>query len=62
VNLKQLAFHDLNMDQVVEPGKMDVFIGASSQDIRLKGSFEIIGDKFIVERKAFTSKVTITEL
>ncbi|WP_261305065.1 glycoside hydrolase family 3 N-terminal domain-containing protein [Paenibacillus andongensis] len=62
VNMKQLAFHDLNMDQVVEPGKMEVFIGASSQDIRLKGSFEIIGEKLIVERKAFSSKVTITEL
>lgn len=62
VNMKQLAFHDLDMDQVVEPGMMDVYIGASSQDIRLKGSFEIIGAKRIVERKAFTSKVTISEL
>lgn len=59
VNMKQLAFHDLNMHQVVEPGKMEVFIGASSQDIRLKGSFEIIGEKLIVERKVFSSKVTI---
>lgn len=62
ISMKQLAFHDLNMDQVVEPGKMDVFIGASSQDIRLKGTFEITGEKIIVERKAFSSNVTITEL
>jgi beta-glucosidase len=61
VNMKQLAFHDLNMDQVVEPGKMDVYIGASSQDIRLKGAFDITGEKLIVERKAFSSKVSITE-
>ncbi|WP_248928149.1 glycoside hydrolase family 3 N-terminal domain-containing protein [Paenibacillus hamazuiensis] len=62
INMKQLAFHDLNMDQVVEPGMMDVFIGASSQDIRLKGVFEITGEKRIVERKAFSSKVMITTL
>ncbi|MGG4143631.1 glycoside hydrolase family 3 N-terminal domain-containing protein [Paenibacillus algorifonticola] len=59
VNMKQLAFHDLNMEQVVEPGKMEVFIGASSQDIRLKGAFEIIGEKLLVERKTFSSKVQI---
>lgn len=62
VNTKQLAFHDLNMDQVVEPGKMEMFIGASSQDIRLKGTFEMIGEKIRVERKAFSSNITITEL
>ncbi|KAA8745385.1 glycoside hydrolase family 3 N-terminal domain-containing protein [Paenibacillus sp. UASWS1643] len=59
VDMKQLAFHDLNMDQVVEPGKMEVFIGASSQDIRLKGAFEIMGEKLLVERKVFSSKVMI---
>jgi len=59
VNMKQLAFHDLNMDQVVEPGIMDVFIGASSQDIRLKSNFEIMGEKHIVVRKAFSSAVSI---
>ncbi|MCL6601249.1 MAG: glycoside hydrolase family 3 C-terminal domain-containing protein [Paenibacillus sp.] len=59
VNMKQLAFHDLNMDQVVEPGMMEVFIGSSSQDIRLKGAFEITGDKLIVDRKVFSSKVMI---
>lgn len=35
VDMRQLAFHDVNMEQVVEPGEMSVFIGASSQDIRL---------------------------
>jgi beta-glucosidase len=43
VNMKQLAFHDLIMDQVVKPRKMEVFIG----------------EKLIVERKEFSSKVPI---
>jgi beta-glucosidase len=59
VDMRQLAFHDINMEQVVEPGKMEVFIGASSQDIRLQGSFEIVGEKLIAERKVFSSKVTV---
>ncbi|WP_338540637.1 glycoside hydrolase family 3 N-terminal domain-containing protein [Paenibacillus tundrae] len=62
VSMKQLAFHDLNMDQIVEPGKMEMYIGSSSQDIRLKGVFAIIGEKLIVERKVFSSQVTITDL
>ncbi|MFK4302842.1 MULTISPECIES: glycoside hydrolase family 3 N-terminal domain-containing protein [unclassified Paenibacillus] len=61
VNMKQLAFHDLNMDQIVEPGKIEVFIGASSQDIRLKGDFCIVGEKMIIKRKVFSSKVTVNK-
>jgi beta-glucosidase len=37
----ELSFLNRNMDRVVEPGAFSVMIGASSQDIRLKGSFEI---------------------
>ncbi len=59
IDMKQLAFHDLNMEQVVEPGNMELYIGASSQDIRLQGGFLITGEKLIVERKVFASKVTI---
>ncbi|WP_337101868.1 glycoside hydrolase family 3 N-terminal domain-containing protein [Paenibacillus sp. YIM B09110] len=62
VDMRQLAFHDLNMEQVVEPGKMEVFIGASSQDIRLQGAFEIVGEKMIVERKVFSSNVSAINL
>jgi hypothetical protein len=44
VQLSQLAFLDRTMRWVVEPGEMDVLIGASSQDIRLQGSFTIVGE------------------
>ena len=37
----QLTVLDRNMKRVVEPGTFDVMVGASSEDIRLKGSFEI---------------------
>jgi len=38
---QDLAFYDINMDLVVEPGIFEVMIGSSSEDIRLKGSFEV---------------------
>jgi beta-glucosidase len=40
-----LAFWDVHKKMfVVEPGRFDVMVGASSTDIRLKGGFEIVGD------------------
>ncbi|MCM2677452.1 fibronectin type III-like domain-contianing protein [Alkalicoccobacillus plakortidis] len=59
INMKQLAFHDINMEQVVEPGKMEVYVGASSEDIRLVDTFNIIGEKTKIDRKVFSSEVTI---
>ncbi len=38
---QDLAFYDINMDLVVEPGIFEVMIGSSSEDIRLRGSFEV---------------------
>ncbi|MFC4323719.1 glycoside hydrolase family 3 N-terminal domain-containing protein [Litchfieldia salsa] len=59
VDMAQLAFHNINMEQVVEPGEMELFIGASSEDIRLRSPFEIIGEERAIQRKVFSSKVTI---
>lgn len=38
---EELAFFDVNMNLTVEPGLFEVMIGASSEDIRLKGTFEV---------------------
>src|SRR4029453_4978378 len=42
--VRALAFHDVSLRRVVEPGTVAVMVGASSADIRLTGSFEIAGD------------------
>lgn len=47
------AFYDEAMQLVVEPGKIKVMIGSSSQDIRLNGSFEISESKRVVARRVF---------
>lgn len=49
-----LAFYDEAMQLVVEPGKIKVMLGSSSQDIRLNGSFEVTGQKRVVARRVFS--------
>lgn len=43
VPVRHLAFYDRNMNYIVEPGQVEVQVGSSSQDIRLRGSFEVTG-------------------
>ena len=38
---KDLSIYDRNMNFVVEPGRFNVMVGASSDNLLLKGSFDI---------------------
>lgn len=56
VNL--LGFYNREMEFVIEPGKVEVMVGASSEDIRLTGAFEIIGQVTPVT-KVFSSTASV---
>lgn len=54
MSVDQLAFYNERMQLVVEPGTIQVMVGSSSQDIRLKDVFEIVGpEQRIVPRRVF---------
>ena len=58
VKMSQLGFCNREMEFVVEPGNIDVMIGSSSADIRLRGEFEITGDVVdLTASRSFTSEV-----
>lgn len=48
IQMNQLGFYNPNMEFVVEPGVMEIQLGASSSDIRLKDTFEITGEQINV--------------
>jgi len=56
----QLAFYDNNMNLVLEPGRIFVMLGSSSDDIRLNGEFEITGKGTMpVKERVFVCPVEI---
>jgi len=61
VQMAQLGFTNRSMQFIVEPGNIDVLIGASSADIRLQGEFAITGPQREVsgERRVFFSDVEV---
>lgn len=56
LHTEQLAFYGIDMKLCIEPGVYNVMIGSSSEDIRLRGTFSIDGEKIKVpnERIFFT--------
>jgi beta-glucosidase len=50
LDLSQLAFYDRQMRFVVEPGEFGVYVGSSSEDIRLMASFHVTGQARLVQR------------
>ncbi|MCX7681717.1 MAG: glycoside hydrolase family 3 C-terminal domain-containing protein [Anaerolineae bacterium] len=60
VEMRQLGFYNHEMRFVVEPGYVDVMIGSSSSDIRLRGEFEVTGEVVeILGNRAFTSRARV---
>lgn len=58
--VNQLAFYDQGLQLMIEAGKIKVMIGSSSEDIRLKGEFEIVGEqKMIVKDRVFVCPVSV---
>jgi beta-glucosidase len=56
----QLAYYDLDSCLIVEAGRIEVMLGSSSEDIRLRGEFEITGDpKMPVRERVFVCPVTV---
>ncbi|MCS7120561.1 MAG: glycoside hydrolase family 3 N-terminal domain-containing protein [Nitrososphaerota archaeon] len=60
LSVDQLAFYDRDMRLIVEPGVFKVMIGSSSDDIRLEGLFEVVGEaKVTPSTRTFFSEVYI---
>ena len=60
--VEQLAFYDDAMQLVVEPGTVQVMLGSSAQDIRLRETLEIMGRApHKVARRVFRSITRILE-
>jgi beta-glucosidase len=56
----QLAFYDIDFKLCVEAGKIHVMAGSSSEDIRLRGEFEITGGKkTFVKDRVFVCPVSV---
>jgi beta-glucosidase len=57
----QLAFYDEDLNLVLERGKIEIMLGSSSEDIRLRGEIEITGEnKMPVQERVFVCPVTVS--
>jgi len=60
VDARQMAFYGRAMEYVVEPGEIEVYVGSSSEDIRLRGEYTIKGEVMAVSEKVFFSAVELS--
>jgi len=52
--VNQLAFYTHDFELVLEPGRIEVLVGSSAGDIRLRGDFEIVGpERMSVAQRVF---------
>lgn len=59
--VNQLGFYNREMKYVVEPGAIEIMVGASSDDLPLTATFQITGPTADIEReKKFFSVVAVT--
>ena len=60
---EQFAYHDVSMQRVVEPGNVSVFVGTSSADTPLRGSFRLVGDVVEVrDRRRYFTRTSVDML
>jgi len=60
LSIDQLAFYDRHMRFVVEPGTFKVMVGSSSEDIKLTGTFEVVGaTKVTPSDRTFFTEATL---
>jgi len=58
--LNQPAYYDLDLQLTLESGIIEVMLGSSSQDIRLSGHLEIVGNpKMTVDERVFVCPVIV---
>ena len=57
--VNQLAFYDAGLKLILEPGLINVMLGSSSEDIRLRGKFEIAGETTIIQDRVFACPVHV---
>ena len=61
LDIRQFAFYDSEMRFVVEPGAVEIMVGASCQDIRLLGEARIAGECTEVRRADVTPTSVVTD-